>query len=424
VVNIVLLGETLPESKPSGGSSSRHGGSSSYDGDCDNLSHHDIHHHHCKEPVETTSETVMPPPRWWARIGLLQRLLLHAGYTPLQSDCTSDDAGTTRNRPKSSSIGGSGVANAAPLSKHDGCDVEAPVGGVDQGKRRGDVKIPAPAALQQSSLCLPRWDSEVLLPSAVAAAVARSSATLPRDKQQTQCSSGSAAGARLGALQLAALRPCDSVTEHQRGGRRSGAGGAGGAGGLAGGSSSDYCCGSDLLTTTTTTTTTSSSGIVDSKDTIVGRGNGNVSDEADAADAVDVTPLLLAPDDAGTVFLGCNKGITTTPSSSAPQPLHNKQRSWWRAPGVGRALSGYGCVCLLFCALDELTPIYAAAPLQQGALMCLHLISILSMHASIIYTRCLMPFSFPEFSTLNIVHRCPHVHARPTPHCNRRPGLE
>jgi hypothetical protein len=32
------------------------------------------------------------------------------------------------------------------------------------------------------------------------------------------------------------------------------------------------------------------------------------------------------------------------------------------------ALAGYGNTCLLFCALDELTPMFASAPLTQGEL--------------------------------------------------------
>jgi hypothetical protein len=40
--------------------------------------------------------------------------------------------------------------------------------------------------------------------------------------------------------------------------------------------------------------------------------------------------------------------------------------AWYRQPQVLLVLCAYGAVCLLFCAIDELLPIFASAPLPQG----------------------------------------------------------
>jgi hypothetical protein len=41
---------------------------------------------------------------------------------------------------------------------------------------------------------------------------------------------------------------------------------------------------------------------------------------------------------------------------------------WWRNRQVVLSVLGYGAVCLLFICLDEVTPIYASAPLAEGGL--------------------------------------------------------
>jgi hypothetical protein len=71
----------------------------------------------------------------------------------------------------------------------------------------------------------------------------------------------------------------------------------------------------------------------------------------------------------------------TQPEQQLPSPKHTQQQQqqqqqqqhatpWYRQRQVLLALAGYGNTCLLFCALDELTPMFASAPLAQGELGC------------------------------------------------------
>jgi hypothetical protein len=60
-------------------------------------------------------------------------------------------------------------------------------------------------------------------------------------------------------------------------------------------------------------------------------------------------------------------------SQSLPADSYKQQQQqqtpevpWYKQRQVLLALAGYGNTCLLFCALDELTPMFASAPLAQG----------------------------------------------------------
>jgi hypothetical protein len=57
------------------------------------------------------------------------------------------------------------------------------------------------------------------------------------------------------------------------------------------------------------------------------------------------------------------------PADSYKQQQQQQQTPevpWYKQRQVLLALAGYGNTCLLFCALDELTPMFASAPLAQG----------------------------------------------------------
>jgi hypothetical protein len=57
---------------------------------------------------------------------------------------------------------------------------------------------------------------------------------------------------------------------------------------------------------------------------------------------------------------------SSTDSSTSNAPAGSALLPWYRDRQVVLVLLAYGTVCLLFCAIDELTPIFASAPLQQG----------------------------------------------------------
>lgn len=65
-------------------------------------------------------------------------------------------------------------------------------------------------------------------------------------------------------------------------------------------------------------------------------------------------------------LLGKQPGMDNSSGSSSSNS--KALLPWYKQRQVVLVLLGYGTVCLLFCAIDELTPIFASAPLKQGRL--------------------------------------------------------